>query len=1015
MATIKDVSKLYNTLRDNNIVTDLPSQEEFAEWFAYDANRQKLHTALRDYGMSDLPDYKGFSEAYGYVVEEPMQQTESAEPLSRRQQKRADKVEAKSNLEQMQESGLIEQAQELKKEYGQQKRQARRQMIGDAMLSGITQGTATGMMSAAGQQIAQQNIEQLIANEDFVDDANEYAQAKLSHTALRDALRAERASERNAFADLAVGIVEGATDLSTWDFGISDMVDMATLATLMEKADNGTLTASEEKILDTYALAQSINNTASNVGGGAHQVGQGLSESLAFMAQMAVNPASGMAKKLGQRAIRKYGDDVIEMTTRELMESYGKGAVAKKMGAELIGGVGEAAVFAATSGALRSSAEATKKIAGDVIPYVDDNGFVQYGGHTEGEDATEAILKAFGSTFIEGYTEQVGGAIFDPLFSLMRGVSKSATTTTLGELKKGLLDIKGSEWSKGISRMKDALKLDSFASELLEEELGMVMSGVTGIENTLNRYNEDGSVNEAWILDLGNQLKTAASVALMTGSLKAAEGVGNIFTFRDLNRNLEVAERDGVDAWGSEWENIKNEIDQLGADDLVQYIGNLAADPAVTNERFAVVANYGITLLQWQQYNVASEREQGEIAEIQRNAMTAYNAGRQMHIANFRSVQQRADKAYDALAERDADLLKRADEWLEQQKQTGKLPTTEIETIRNGLSADMSTLLDEYIGAMTARQGIYDNIDDQAYSQMDVFERDLAPVIRDGAVTTATLDGKPVYVLSQENGSAVILSEDAETEHEGKGIMVDASRLKDISTIDAKQLVDAYRYRYATDEQTKADMALNHHRNTQMPTVGMQIDTTSAVEGGATTFIVTNVQPEMGYVELVPGEYDAEQGKVVPKDGAEPIYQTVYSTLQMQDDMHDALDAMNGTQSVPVESEIIEDNEQAEEEAPVVTPTEEEVATQEEEVATEETAPAERTQAEIDADDAAELAELGDNDYISSSLDKAKKALDKAKKKKPKATEKEARLAEEAKKREKVFLVKFICGFLLVY
>ena len=987
MSTVKDVSEFYGKLQGSNAFIGLPEKQEFVQMFDNTQARRGLYEQLRNSGrINGLPDtFEEFSLAFGY--------NDSGD--SRLEQKRHNREVAEDNLRVLREDGLIEEAKGIKKDAAKSKRQARRRSIAEYITSPKMTGTATGVAQPIGQQIAEQNVENALQNEEYRESAELYGEERLLHRTMRDALRDAKNVERGAIGQFAAPLAQKLFNVSTWDMGVSEGLDNLTLSALLEKADDGTITESEEMLLDTLALANVIQQNADAAKSGVTKVAEAIPQSFAFMAQMAANPATGFTRSIAKRAVKKYGVDAMEMGAKELMRNYGGKALARKVGAGLAASIPETAEFVATVGVARSMADAERRAQGNIQTYVDDNGYIQYAGHTEGEDLPTALLKSFGSTFIEGWSEMLGTAAFDPMLSLLKGVKSGKMMSSLADLKKGLIAIKGSEWSVAIKNFKQNAHWDGIINEMLEEEAGMVMSGLFNIENTLNRYNEDGTINENWILDGGNQLRTLLTIAITEGTFKAVEYGGNISELRKMENNLKIAESDGAKIVGARWGEIQKEIDELDPDGVADYIMSLASDPAITNEMLAAATNYATTLVRWQQYNLATDtQEYDDMSEVMRNAMAAYKAGRQMHIANFRSVQQRADKAYDALANRDADLLKRADEWLEQQKQTGKLPTTEIETIRNGLSADMSTLLDEYIGAMTARQGIYDKIDDTAYSQMDVFERDLAPIIRDGAVTTATLDGKPVYVLSQENGSAVILSEDAETEHDGKGMMVDVSRLKDISTIDAKQLVDAYRYRYATDEQTKADMALNHHCNTQMPTVGMQIDTPSAVEGGATTFIVTNVQPQMGYVELVPGEYDAEQGKVVPKDGAEPIYQTVYSTLQMQDEMYDALDAMNGTQSVQVESGIIEGNEQTEEEAPVVTPTEEEVATQEEEVATEETAPAERSQAEIDADDAAELAELGDNDYISSNLDKAKKVLDKAKKKKPKATEKEARLAE---------------------
>lgn len=987
MSTVKDVSEFYGKLQGSNAFVGLPEEQEFVQMFDNTQARRGLYEQLRNSGrINGLPDtFEEFSLAFGY----------NASGDSRSEQKQHNREVAEDNLRAMREDGLIEEAREIKKDAAKSKRQARRHTIAEYISSPKMTGTATGVAQPIGQQIAEQNVENALQDEEYRKSAELYGEERLLHRTMRDALRDAKNVERGVIGQWTAPLAQQIFNVSTWDMGVSEGLDNLTLSALLEKADNGTITESEEMILDTLALANVIQQNADAAKSGVTKVAEALPQSFAFMAQMAANPANGFTRSMAKRAVKKYGVDAMEMGAKELMRNYGGKALARKVGAGLAASVPETAEFVATVGVTRSIADAERKAQGNIQTYVDDNGYIQYAGHTEGEDLPTALLKSFGSTYIESWSEMLGTAAFDPMLSLLKGVKSGKMMSSLADLKKGLNAIKGSEWSVAIKNFKQNAHWDGIINEMLEEEAGMVMSGLFNIENTLNRYNEDGTINENWILDGGNQLRTLLTIALTEGHMKAVEYVGNIGELRKMENNLKIAESDGAKIVGARWGEIQKEIDELNPDGVADYIMSLASDPAITNEMLAAATNYATTLVRWQQYNLATDtQEYDDMSEVMRNAMAAYKAGRQMHIANFRSVQQRADKAYDALAKRDADLLRRADEWLEQQKQTGKLPVAEIETIRNGLSADMSNLLDEYIGAMTARQGIYDNIDDKTYSAMDVFERDLAPVIRDGAVTTATLDGKPVYVLSQENGSAVILSEDAETEHEGKGMMVDASKLKDVTTINAKQLVDAYRYRYATDEQTKADMALNHHPNTQMPVVGMQIDTPSAVDGGATTFIVTNVQPQMGYVELVPGEYSAEQGKVVPKDGAEPIYQTVYTTLQMQDDMYDALDAMNGNAqartNIPTEQEgesVVENVEQTEEDAPVAIPTEEEDAT-------EETAPIERSQAEIDADDAAELAELGDNDYISSNLDKAKEALDKATKKKPKATEKDARLAE---------------------
>jgi hypothetical protein len=692
-------------------------------------------------------------------------------------------------------------------------------------------------------------------------------------------------------ADLVNGIIDQAARTSNWDFGVSNLLNAAEYTRLREKYESGEeLAEAEQRALDAVALSTEMERIAGDVLGNGYQIGRGLSQSAAFMLQMASNPASGMGKRLAEktaaRALTKYG-------TVESFEKFGKDAIRKRIalkaaGARVLGDVAEMGILTSTIGAANVAADTMDRMNGDVKAYVDDNGFVQYDGVERQADEADmnpvkAFSKAWLSSYIENWTEAFGEYLPSPkqwksIFK--NGLWKMVDETRKKGIKVGRLDafqrdLAGNpdKLSKWLSQARKAVKLNGLAGEIIEEELGTVLNAAFVGDNKMSD-----------LKDLDNQIQIIASCAIMTGGFKAVELGSNIRAQRQYDKDIKKADEQGRKVFGAEaWESEKAHIESLNADQAVEYLQNMMHDDTLTVDQKRAMTTYVAELMSYQTFNRATDIAMvGRLSKDRQDIIDAYNAGRNLRQASgVRKLYQELDAAR---AEVGGDLARQISRLADEGK-----PVTRLEGFEGFSKADIDAC-EKLMILETMARGLNDGTQDRADDATALLARDLDPVTRviDGreivttAVFTSGTQQTPVYVLDINKDTNMATVIDAE----GNKKPVSAKALSEIQDTPRAFLESAYRERYMGEELQRQDWQSRHNERTQMPEAGMTL-----FAGDGSTLLVADVDSYNGEVTVVEGEYDRETNALVPKKGMQPYVIPVSSALALQDQHYDQLDA----------------------------------------------------------------------------------------------------------------------------
>jgi hypothetical protein len=109
--------------------------------------------------------------------------------------------------------------------------------------------------------------------------------------------------------------------------------------------------------------------------------------------------------------MKKYG--------KKWVKDHAKGMLAGKIATRVVGDILGGQTMAATTGLLRTVADAEKRYSGEVNADVDDEGNVIYGGHKDGDSALAAFSKAWAANGIENSSE-MWGEYLAPVTGLFR-------------------------------------------------------------------------------------------------------------------------------------------------------------------------------------------------------------------------------------------------------------------------------------------------------------------------------------------------------------------------------------------------------------------------------------------------------------------------------------------------------------------------------------------------------------------------------------------------------------------
>ena len=310
------------------------------------------------------------------------------------------------------------------------------------------------------------------------------------------------------------GLWNAVSDVSTWDMGLQDLQDNMTLYTTVKKARQKgykNLNSEERQMLDVAAKTGAYTAENQQYLGRGYKAGNVTGESLPFMVEMALNPASG----LGEAAMSKYMRNAIAKYGKEAVRKEAWKYVTKKCGYRIAGDVLGAALMTGTTGSARTLADTYDRLTGDIKSTYDSNGKIVYDG-TENEETgiLKAYLKAFGATAIENHSEFVG-EYFNPLL-------KGAGTLTMKGWKKvnaksanafldNLKDMGSTSTAKWLGNLFEKTQWHGTIGEYAEEVVGNIENALLVGDSTLDAKEGTG------VFNLDQNIDTFLGVSLMGG------------------------------------------------------------------------------------------------------------------------------------------------------------------------------------------------------------------------------------------------------------------------------------------------------------------------------------------------------------------------------------------------------------------------------------------------------------------------------------------------------------------
>lgn len=313
------------------------------------------------------------------------------------------------------------------------------------------------------------------------------------------------------------GLAHAVGKVSTWDMGMTDMATNGALYSAAVDADRkgiDNISREDRDLLDITAYTNAIQSENDQYLGRGYKAGQVTGESLPFMIEMMLNPASKLGttatNKLMREAVKRYGKDAVKKATKKYL--------AAKIGTRLMGDAVGSMAMAGTTGQGHVTADMLNRLTGDVQFKVDDSGKIVYGGREGAEDSVlKAYLKAFGAQTIENHSEMVG-EYFAPFLGKAASLTrKGMDKIGLGKVNKLIDDIGATNAAKMIGDFEKQTKWNGTFGEYAEEVVGNIENAILVGDNTLDTAKGTGVFNADQNID------TFLGVSLMGGFFAGAK------------------------------------------------------------------------------------------------------------------------------------------------------------------------------------------------------------------------------------------------------------------------------------------------------------------------------------------------------------------------------------------------------------------------------------------------------------------------------------------------------------
>lgn len=567
----------------------------------------------------------------------------------------------------------------------------------------------------------------------------------------------------------ARGFAQKLFDARTWDMGIGDAGEAASIKAAVNKADLGEkLTPAEDKLLQSMVTKMAVEAYFNSQVGHGYTAGSVSAYSIPFMLEMAANPVSTSGNAIGSKlmryAVRKFG---LNVAGKALRNKAVKAAVKYGVGGLTSAAVSSAALTA-TSGTAHVAADATSRNTGELkFDYKADPETgelrAQYSGHEEGDDALTATGKAFFMRFMENFSEYSGEALAPIASGVAKGVGAGVKTagkavaSRMGKAGAKLLDagrwgtkaarelidnISASEFGRTITALEKKAHYNGKVLEFAEEKISDLASVLIG-DKDLSTDKGKGFFN------LDDNIDTFLGVSLTGGVISAAQTAGYFAGggARGMAR-YQIGQSEGAvwstlttDEQRKAWDDVRRQILLQDGKEQVDAVKSALTNPNFNAEQRRAILDYTKSV---QTYKGMSEyrRKQSEdtkVDPLQNELADSYDKGAGMTQPEEMS---HARSWYEFAQQKAAERLGVDAEALDEMGAPDQLTLDQVAQLREEHSEQAVQSYVDYLNARATYEGMIGSVSQGIQAEAAQAEQEVrSQQHKDGTLRKAILRG----------------------------------------------------------------------------------------------------------------------------------------------------------------------------------------------------------------------------------------------------------------------------------
>ena len=567
----------------------------------------------------------------------------------------------------------------------------------------------------------------------------------------------------------ARGFAQKLFDARTWDMGIGDAGEAASIKAAVNKADLGEkLTPAEDKLLQSMVTKMAVEAYFNSQVGHGYTAGSVSAYSIPFMLEMATNPVSTSGNAIGAKlmryAVRKFG---LNVAGKALRKKAVKAAVKYGVGGLTSAAVSSAALTA-TSGTAHVAADAVSRNTGDLkFDYKADPETgelrAQYSGHEEGDDALTATGKAFFMRFMENFSEYSGEALAPIAAGVAKGVGAGAkaagkaVASRMGKAGAKILDagrwgtkaarelidnISASEFGRTITALEKKAHYNGKVLEFAEEKISDLASVLIG-DKDLSTDKGKGFFN------LDDNIDTFLGVSLTGGVISAAQTAGYFAGggARGMAR-YQIGQSEGAvwstlttDEQRKAWDDVRRQILLQDGKEQVDAVKSALTNPNFNAEQRRAILDYTKSV---QTYKGMSEyrRKQSEDTKadpLQNELADSYDKGAGMTEAEEMS---HARSWYEFAQQKAAERLGVDANALDEMGAPDQLTLDQVAQLREEHNEQAVQSYVDYLNARATYEGMIGSVSQGIQAEAAQAEQAVrSQQHKDGTLRRATLRG----------------------------------------------------------------------------------------------------------------------------------------------------------------------------------------------------------------------------------------------------------------------------------